>query len=129
MDLNELRKLSTNTQENKKKELLRIVLNTYNPQEIANELINKLNIDAREEARKGNNFAFAHFNLWASSSSGRREGIWADHPDKHELGKILFSLVKECVDDNVNIELDKNSWGIGTSTWGVEWYIGVTLRW
>lgn len=112
MDLDKFRKLSQEGQTEKEKQILQLC----NPQQIAEQLMKDLEINATKCAKDGKREATAHFFIWNINWGGYQnsnmkrieEGPLAKIKSD-ELSKILFSMIQKYITDS-NIKLELNNW-------------------
>lgn len=115
MDLDQLRKISSEGQN----DIANKILQKCNPQKIAQELVSELQTNANNAAKKGEHEASASFLIWVKSRIGSfrtfegfikyaevtTSGPLVSFPDQYQASKLLFNMVKKYVTDN-NIQLE-----------------------
>jgi hypothetical protein len=101
MDLDKLRQLSQEGQNNRKNDLEKTVLQYCDPKKIAQDLLIQLETNAANEAKKGGHSASAYYYY-----KQRDFGIvdYGMYNKINELSEILLEMVKKNVSDN-NIKL------------------------
>jgi hypothetical protein len=115
MDLNKLRELSQQKQNELENKAENEVLKLCNPQEIAKELMSVLEENATEAAKEGERTAESYFIIcheWKSSEDiidFGNEGPFVniDWLRRNELSEVLFNMVKRYISDsNIQLTLD-----------------------
>ena len=123
MDLNNLRKLSQKWHD----DTVKLILQKCAPQEIAQELVSKLQAKATTEAEKGEYEAMACFVFWSAYEEDNSPLGHFNEDTAKKASEILFKMIQEQVKDkDIQLELivseclRKNSYGI---------YIEASVKW
>jgi hypothetical protein len=117
IDLEKLRQLSQESQQNKQLDLEKKVLQYCDPKKIAQELIKQLETNAANAAKNGGHIASSDFEIWSNSYHAYGDGDFScsefglfrsfDIDEKNELSIILFHLIEKNISDkNIKLEFE-----------------------
>jgi hypothetical protein len=138
MDIDKLRNLSQEGQNNLEKKVLQFC----NPQEVAKKLMRDLETEAAKQAKEGKHEAEVDFTIWYKRytldfDSGKTKvlggGPLYSCDNAGELESILFGMVRKHVDDNIQLKLkaddDPPAEDQFSRCWSEGTFLVATLSW
>jgi len=140
MDLDYLRALSQEGQS----DIAEQILKKCDPQKIAQYLMSELQTKANEAAKKGEHRAGAFFYVWEERQLGNyrnfdgsftqgqeyREGPLVDFPNREKASEVLFTMVKQYIEDNnILLELCETNKSYENYNYTRGQYIRISVKW
>jgi hypothetical protein len=131
MDLDKLRKISQDARNDLEGEILQ----HCDPQQIAMELMDELQVKATEAAEKGVHKAKVDFKIWQEYLVKNlpfytyTEGPLYDFSDKYKATELLLNMVRKYVTDkNIQLYLTENDWHEGPE-YNIGQWITASVEW